>query len=66
MTPEEEYAQKVALYKHHVETEYRDKKQSIYTKTGHKGMTDKETVLKFLYEHRQDEKIWWWSWEFIG
>lgn len=40
-------------------------KRDWYDKTrGRTKATGREAVLQFLLEH--PEKIWWWSWEFVG
>lgn len=53
-------------YKEATERQFAEKKASIHTHTKGQGMTDKEAVLRWLYDHRHEGKIWFWSWEFNG
>lgn len=54
---------KETLYRHEVNTEF--SKLENKHKTSKKKTTGCEDVLQFLVDHHK-EKIWWWSWEFIG
>lgn len=51
-----------------IEAEYQ-KLVEHHDSVSHKSKeTGVETVLRFLYEQATDkpQKVWWWSWEFIG
>lgn len=47
-----------------IETEFKKMQRWYEASRKKKNATGREAVLRFLLEH--PEKIWWWSWEFIG